>query len=436
MRILYVDNYRGFSNTYIPIHDVNFLVGENSTGKTSILSLIRLLASPFFWFDQDFNPEDIQLGSFKDIVSAEAKDKSYFRIGLISIDETNKKNKIENPYVFLMKFISHDGLPAINQYSYIDDQNAVTIKIKETKVSYAKKTIPLNKDITKEVLKTFKKWVIEDYSGLDFKDLTNQLSLSSKRSFVQKPAFLRSAVASQSKSSNKGISVQVPDFAQNLAWIAPIRSKPKRTYDQYKFDFSPEGEHAPYLIRKFFNDRKQKSKFKVFLTKFGNNSGMFNRLSIKSFGKTSESPFQLDVSLHNAPINIEYVGYGVSQSLPIIVELFARSKNSWYMIQQPEVHLHPRAQASLGNIFFHAAHIENKKFLIETHSDFTIDRYRVSVRKTKKVKHKSQILFFERDITGNKVLSIELDKNGNYPEIQPDSFRAFFIREEMNILSL
>ena len=42
MNYIYVDNYRGFSKTLVPIGEVNFLVGENSTGKTSILGLIKL----------------------------------------------------------------------------------------------------------------------------------------------------------------------------------------------------------------------------------------------------------------------------------------------------------------------------------------------------------------------------------------------------------
>ena len=41
MKTLYIDNYKGFVDTYIPFEDVNFLVGNNSTGKTSIVNLIR-----------------------------------------------------------------------------------------------------------------------------------------------------------------------------------------------------------------------------------------------------------------------------------------------------------------------------------------------------------------------------------------------------------
>jgi predicted ATP-dependent endonuclease of OLD family len=50
---LFVDNFRGFQDTCIPITDVNFLVGENSTGKTSMLSLIKLFSGPDFFMGQD-----------------------------------------------------------------------------------------------------------------------------------------------------------------------------------------------------------------------------------------------------------------------------------------------------------------------------------------------------------------------------------------------
>ena len=69
MRFLYLDNFRGFSNTVIPLKPVNFLVGENSTGKTSLLALLNLLSSSSFWLSQDFNSADYEFGGFKDILS-------------------------------------------------------------------------------------------------------------------------------------------------------------------------------------------------------------------------------------------------------------------------------------------------------------------------------------------------------------------------------
>ncbi|GAI71843.1 unnamed protein product, partial [marine sediment metagenome] len=87
MQYLYVDNFRGFYDTFFPIRDVNFLVGENSTGKTSLLSLIHVFYSKSFWFGKLFDSEEVKLGSFRDIVSIASDNKKYFKIGIIDCDD-------------------------------------------------------------------------------------------------------------------------------------------------------------------------------------------------------------------------------------------------------------------------------------------------------------------------------------------------------------
>ena len=50
------------------------------------------------------------------------------------------------------------------------------------------------------------------------------------------------------------------------------------------------------------------------------------------------------------------------------------------LMQQPEVHLHPRAQAQLGSFLGYLAIKQKKQFLVETHSDYLVDRVRIDVR--------------------------------------------------------
>ncbi len=83
IRYLFIDNFRGFSDTYIPLLDVNFLVGENSSGKTSFLGLVKLLSSNEFIWGQRFIAPHVNLGHFEDIVSAHSSDRSYFSFGVI-----------------------------------------------------------------------------------------------------------------------------------------------------------------------------------------------------------------------------------------------------------------------------------------------------------------------------------------------------------------
>ena len=232
-------------------------------------------------------------------------------------------------------------------------------------------------------------------------------------------------------------SLQIPDDIASIAWIAPIRTKPRRTYDQIKYSFSPEGDHSPYLVRQFLKNKDGRvgKDFLEFMSSFGKKSGLLSTIGVKKFGEDSSSPFQLEIVLEDKPLNISSVGYGVSQALPIMIELFARRKNSCFAIQQPEVHLHPRAQAALGDVFYSVAQKDNKKFLIETHSDFIIDRFRANINKNK-TNINSQVLFFERVDGFNKVYSIPIHQDGKYDDNQPESFRSFFIKEELDILRI
>jgi predicted ATPase len=104
------------------------------------------------------------------------------------------------------------------------------------------------------------------------------------------------------------------------------------------------------------------------------------------------------------------------------------------MVQQPEVHLHPRAQAALGDVFFQAAHAHKKVLFIETHSDFMIDRFRLNYGPSKPRADFAQILFFERTGGGNKLTTIKILSDGEYPEDQAAQFRSFFLEEQRKLL--
>ena len=232
-----------------------------------------------------------------------------------------------------------------------------------------------------------------------------------------------------------------PPAPTPIVWFAPIRTRPRRTYDEYSLKFSAEGVHTPYLIKKIlsFTTSKQAemNKFRDSIESFGRESGLFKSIGVKEYDpKSKASPFELDIRLNGEePLNIKNVGYGVSQTLPIIIELLSKPKNSCFAIQQPEIHIHPKAQAALGDILYTLALTENKKFIIETHSDFIIDRLRTVYRESKNDnKPSAQIVFFERDTKGNNMHCIEISAEGELPETVPKAFREFFIREQMRLL--
>lgn len=95
---------------------------------------------------------------------------------------------------------------------------------------------------------------------------------------------------------------------------------------------------------------------------------------------------------------------------------------------------HPRAQAKFGSLIYSIAKNEEKIFFIETHSDFTIDRFRIEIRQQKQ-EVDSQILFFTKEKGFNKVVSLKINSRGDLPDHQPEEYRDFFVGESINLLS-
>jgi hypothetical protein len=426
---IYIDNYRGFSDTFVPITQVNFLVGENSTGKTSFLDLIDTLSNMHFWFIEPSYgaPGGVQR-HFLDLVSASAKSKSSFTIGAIDVDSQYP----DKTFGMLVTYKAHEGRPVPSRVSVVQGTVLKSLEgklwrtqkgdsFKSRKKTWANAKINTNTAVLRSICSIHK-------SSVSLTEVNNIDDRSPVPLFIRFDDILFDGTGFGARDYKAPKSLM-----GNLVELAPIRTKPRRTYDAPQTIFSPEGEHTPYIIRKRLANKNQADAFQRFIENTGQSSGLFKNISCKQYGKGPTAPFELKVTLGKSSLSLENVGYGVSQALPVLVEMFVRPKKTAFTVQQPEVHLHPKAQATFGDQIAELARADEKRFLVETHSDFTIDRFRLNIRKHGALP--SQLLFFERTETGNTVNSIDISENGDFDSNQLNSYRDFFFNESLALLS-
>ena len=222
---------------------------------------------------------------------------------------------------------------------------------------------------------------------------------------------------------------------------APVRSKPKRTYDPASPVRDPEGDYVPmYLADISSQDEQTWKNLKQKLEAFGQDAGLFDEISIRRWGTGAGQPFQVEIKKfgkeEEGPAhNLIDVGYGVSQVLPIVTELLRKDAPGLLLLQQPEVHLHPRAQAALGSLFCKVAS-PGHQLVVETHSDYLLDRISMEVRGIDAFDHNDvSILFFERENLGVRIHQLKLDEMGNFLGA-PKGYRAFFRKETERFLGL
>lgn len=431
MRYIYMDNFRGFKETLLPLKDINFFVGENSSGKTSVLSLLYLFHSEALWVGGRFYDEDegIELGNFDDIVSMNTKDRGYFSIGAMF---PVKKKGVPEYIIFLMTFTNKEGLPNVKYYSVGYKNKRVDIHFTSNSTMYRIKDIKTIDEEPNTIKETFLNWnIFHKEIGSGFKKLTKRRL----GRFGTDTLFRIIDRWLGIKPVNKwDISNSWPSLYPYTNWIAPIRTKPLKIYYKNIPFYSSEGTHTPYVIKKVLETKRVSIILENYINKFGKESGLFESVRITKYGREKTGPFKLEIILSGTKTNITNVGYGVSQILPIVIEIFMGLDRTAYAIQQPEIHLHPRAQAAFGDLLYNLATSEKKTFMIETHSDFIIDRFRMNYRKNRKNKPESQIVFFENNVRGNFLSVINISENGSLPKEQPKAFRDFFLKEQMKIL--
>ena len=240
------------------------------------------------------------------------------------------------------------------------------------------------------------------------------------------------------------LSAEFMDWGENVRPFAsaPVRSRPRRTYDPMLLTHDAEGDSIPsYLANVSRRAADEWELLKGGLEHFGRSSGLFDEISVRSFGKSDGDPFQIQIrkfgKRRKGPWrNLTDVGYGVSQALPMLVEMLRPDAAGMFLMQQPEVHLHPQAQAALATLFCQVA-AGGRQLLVETHSDNIIDRVRMDVRdQTTGLKPEDvSILYFEPRDLDVKIHSIRLDEMGNVLDAPP-GYRRFFTDEMMRAIGL
>jgi predicted ATPase len=445
MKQILFEGVRCFQNVHsCGLKPITLLVGENSSGKSTFLALTRIA-----WDiargdlgDDIFNEEPFLLGSYDQIASlrgGKAGRAKSFTVGLqipLKLNQSSKSGRLfSDEAKITAQFVSKGSAPTMDKWHFVcggfelvarqtsgQNRGGVTV------------TTPSGSQEI-EMPSSIRGWSIINRVMADMSFLLARPSraITKDQDDVQ-PPFLEEADLRELRNIWRQLSQSI---GERPYAFAPIRTHPKRTYDPLKEVPKPEGSHVPMLLARIFLEQTKSSKDLIeALNLFGRTSGLFDSIAVTRKGNKEGDPFQISVKTTGRPFNLVDVGYGVSQALPIVVDILRNPKGGSFLLQQPEVHLHPKAQAELGSFLAALAKEQDKQFIIETHSDYLIDRLRMDVRDKKYLNPDDiVILYFEKSQRGVDIHRLELDAFGNLVDA-PSTYRQFFLAEERRMFGV
>lgn len=169
-----------------------------------------------------------------------------------------------------------------------------------------------------------------------------------------------------------------------LYHLNPTRAAPKRVYDCTNLHLSQgmEGMLMPEVLRD--DENRVLAKVNGWLQTFGIS------LRVDTYEELFHRLVVLDRRKEGLELDLPDIGFGYSQILPVLTQLFLAEAGSITVVEQPEVHLHPTMQAELADLFIDAVIDRNrddqgqftegygsvKTVLVETHSEYFMHRLR------------------------------------------------------------
>jgi predicted ATPase len=216
----------------------------------------------------------------------------------------------------------------------------------------------------------------------------------------------------------------VTTLLRNLIHVRGLRGSPERTYKTAAVSGSTfVGQFENYvanIIDRFQKENPEKLiKLQQALQKLG-------LTDIIQAQRLNDTQIELRVGrvLGQADptdtVNIADVGFGVSQVLPVIVALLVAEPEQMVYIEQPEIHLHPRAQVALSEIFADAAN-RGVRVVVETHSELFLMGIQALVAEDKLDSNAVKLHWFSRQSDGSsKVTSADLDETGAFGDWPED----------------
>ncbi len=224
----------------------------------------------------------------------------------------------------------------------------------------------------------------------------------------------------------------LPDFVlafenmfSGIAYLGPLRDYPRRTYvwtGESPVDVGRRGEGAISALLasrsrgKDISPGKGKRRRTVEerIAEWLQEMGLIDSFSLKPLAEgRREYELRVRTKRGGTEVQITDVGFGVSQILPVMVLCYYVPEGSTILLEQPEIHLHPSAQAALADVLIDAVNNRNVQIIVESHSEHLLTRLQRRIAEQAISREDTSFYFCDMHEGKSTIDKLEVDMFGN-----------------------
>jgi predicted ATPase len=425
----------GFKSIYdeqtIDIKNLTLFAGSNSSGKSSIFQPLLLMKQTF---EESYDPGVLLLNG---------PNAKFNMVEQLFSNIPAKESKKD----FQIKFQFSDTI--FTSVIFTLDKNK-EIQLSEVEYHGGNENFVLKSNMKHNDILTLDPSLSNIYESfknfLENKENPDKKAIEKLKYFVERNrCLLTIALRTEEMSIRMNISTElagrIENTISNIIHVPALRGNNKRFYPKPAIGKKFPGTFENYVasIINHWNNSPKKTKLKP-LEKELISLNLTEKIKTKKIDDTS-----VEIQITQYPVgskiktkkwvNIADVGFGVSQVLPVIVALLTAEKGQIVYIEQPEIHLHPRAQFNLSKNLVEAAK-RGVKVIVETHSDLLLLGIQTWALKLDLSRNDIAFYWFKRDEFGcTNITKSILNDDGSFSEEWPQDFSDVYLNAQSNFFT-
>lgn len=446
-------NFKRFQRANLDLRRINIIVGPNNSGKSSVLAAMRLICQTLDSYDDQvpllLNGPFGDFGTYRDIVYKNHRGRP---LELEFEVEVPDLSSASNSASGAKSLVSFDVVFKYRQEQREIYAQSVSIKIDgahaiSLRYSAEGRRHNVEKIGTTEIPPTLKNSVSREFRIHHFVPvpLSSRLGLFAN---PERDTPYRKFVAQFNRSGDSivirnlmRLNTRLSRLISRTDYLGPLRTPPARTYlfsGERSKRIGASGENMTSLLATGDTRRARDRTENPEAIPIGERINEWLQKAQMAQSATvepiSDRHFELRIKNYFTPENqnIADVGYGHSQVIPFLAGGYALGKGAVYMAEQPELHLHPKAQAELGDFVEQLYRAETQVF-IETHSEHMILRLQQHVANGNISARKIRFFYITNDpeaidsdddspTSAGEIIPIDLDSQGQFTRPWPKGF--------------
>ena len=432
LRRLTFTNFKTWEKADVEFGQITGLFGTNSSGKTSLIQFLLMLKQTKEATDRalslELNGNYVKLGLFGEFVFGHNEKLSIdWSLSFMQSDELSIADLAQKRGQALIrsKSVKVDG--------------SVAAKGGAPQAQRLKYTVgDEGKDAPRQIVSLFPKEKGDGFNlkaeGTDFHFIRTQGRAWTLPGPVKSYAFPDQArTYFQNASFLSDFEAAFENALDDIYYLGPLRDYPQRDYlwaRSRPHDVGLKGEKAIDAILAATEDKETRSikykgkrrSFQEVIAYWLSEMGLISQFKVVEIAKGSNRwQARVKVRPGSPEALLTDVGFGVSQVLPVITLLYYVPEGATVILEQPEIHLHPLAQARLADVIINVAERRNVQIILESHSEHLLLRLQRRIAEDQISADKVKLYFCEILDRASKISPLILDLFG-YIENWPENF--------------